>query len=388
MQREDIAQVIQVMQLPSLLGFGWLNLRECCAAHNGMVVGRQPGDQSNGLVSGGHVDIRILADSTSEHYNRVKQAVSLVNGAQRFFRLTLSGPEVELPAGRGLIEPFDVCQDIEKQIPDQYFVAIVDQLFEDNWFSHEYRQSSIITIGDWEREYAPPTLRAYITCAIARSLLNFAAEFSEEMLLKMVHEPPKGCIMDMCVHKPNIKLGMVSGGICARCWARLREFGVSEDILNAIERILLLVRSEALGRPVVTDPLAAFVVMRFSNNDENDHAYTYGIKPGLEDSGLHCIRANDRVESGQILDKILRHLTRSRFVVAKVDVDNLNVYFELGLALGFDKDVLLISERDLILHLPSDLRNWECLTYQHGDYEDLKNRVKEFFSQTYGLPYD
>jgi hypothetical protein len=161
--------------------------------------------------------------------------------------------------------------------------------------------------------------------------------------------------------------------------------GTSKDALNAICRILSHVRAEAIGRPILTDPSKAFVVMRFSHNDENDNSYKHGIKPGLEAAGIVVERADNIVSSSQILDKIRKYIDRCRFIVAKVDVNNLNVYFELGLAMGADKDVLLISERELSLNLPSDLRNWNCLTYTKGDYEELKEKVCKFYLDNYGL---
>jgi hypothetical protein len=41
------------------------------------------------------------------------------------------------------------------------------------------RNCSIITIGDWEQRYAPPSLRSYLTYRIAQSLIHFAADISE-----------------------------------------------------------------------------------------------------------------------------------------------------------------------------------------------------------------
>ena len=70
--------------------------------------------------------------------------------------------------------------------------------------------------------------------------------------------------------------------------------------------------------------------------------------------------------------------------MAKVDEQNLNVYFELGLAMGLGRDVLLVSDDTLVINLPSDLKNWECLTYPRGNYGQLSERVQEFLAATYG----
>ena len=100
-----------------------------------------------------------------------------------------------------------------------------------------------------------------------------------------------------------------------------------------MSRIANLVRSEALGKPVVLNPRKAFVVMRFTSNDENDNAWNYGIKVGVENCGFVPELADVRVESRQILDKIYDRIKASRLVIAKVDELNLNVYFELGVAM-------------------------------------------------------
>ena len=85
------------------------------------------------------------------------------------------------------------------------------------------------------------------------------------------------------------------------------------------------------------------------------------------------------------MDKVNAAIKRSRLIIAKIDENNLNVYFELGLAMGLDKDVLLVAEKNLTLILPSDLRSWECLTYNRGDYEQLREKIKAFLTEQYHI---
>jgi hypothetical protein len=263
-------------------------------------------------------------------------------------------------------------------------ILITEDPLDDNWFSHEYRHSSVITLADWEVHYAPPSLKTYIIYQIAQAVVSFSGDLSEEMLLNLVHEPPVGCMFDFSVHKPDIRYGMVAGNLCTRCAGQLRTLGVQQDAIDAVRRILDLVRAEAVGEPLLLDPTHAFVVMRFTDNDENDNAWKYGIKAGLEAAGFQAVRADNRVESGQILEKIVKQISKSRLVVVKVDENSLNVYFELGLAMGINKDILLVSESSLVLNLPSDLRNWECLTYTRGDYCQLMERVQHYVANAYG----
>ena len=118
--------------------------------------------------------------------------------------------------------------------------------------------------------------------------------------------------------------------------------------------------------------------MRFSKDDENDRAFRQGIKPGTEESGLTCVRADDQIISAPILEQVETHLKSARFVIIKVDVDNLNVFFELGYAMGLKKQFLLVSDDKLSDRLPTNISDWECLTYKRGDYEGLKHKVTNF----------
>ena len=148
--------------------------------------------------------------------------------------------------------------------------------------------------------------------------------------------------------------------------------------IDAIERILSYVQSAAKGYDDMPDEWdTAFVVMRFAE-DDNRLAYERGIKPGLRDVGIAAHRADDVVESRPLLEKITLQIIRARFIVAKVDVNRMNVYYELGLAMGARRNVLLVSEQSLVKRLPSDLSNWECLTYPKSDYAELRRRVAKF----------
>lgn len=328
--------------------------------------------------------VLLVANELNPHIRRVESVASLVNGCQRHYRLEfVSDPDF---AGTGeMISPAALADEAQAKWHGRHVILVTEDPFDDNWFSHEYRESSVITVCDWESKYAPPSLRAYLMYQTAQALIQFSADMSEEIALNIVHEPPVGCLFDMTVLKPNIKLGMVAGNLCHRCVGQLRALGTPEAAIDSVSQIVSLVRAEALGRPVAFDPQEVFVVMRYTQNDENDNAWRYGIKPGVTACGLRPTRGDDRVESTHILEKVDKAIRRSRLVIAKVDENNLNVYYELGLAMGLQKDVLLISESSLALHLPSDLRSWECLIYERGNYEQLAGRVTQFLRDQYQI---
>lgn len=332
------------------------------------------------------VDVKIYSDGLKAPQNRqLIGAIGYVNGSQNHFLLSESVDKITLPEGEE-IQP-EAARDyiLENTSEDGFKICVTSRPFDDNWFFHEYRTTAFISIAEWEEIFAPPSLKRYLMYEFALALGIFASDLSEEMALRLVHEPPEACLLDFCQRKPDIKLGMVAGNICPQCRAVFLQYGTPEEAIDAVERILKVVRSEAIGRPFLVEPKRAFVVMRFSEHDENDNTYRQGVKPGLEAVGIKVTRADDAVKSSQILDKIKNQIDKSRFILAKVDTDNLNVYFELGLAMGADKDVLLVSEEGLVLNLPSDLRNWECLTYKKGDYEELKEEISKFFIDNYGF---
>ena len=313
--------------------------------------------------------------------NQIIKAISIINGLQNYYFFMLESSDNDV-VNETYVD-WDVFSKLYSIKNDEYVIFITEKPFVDNWFSHEEYQFSVITMHDWEKLFAPPSLKAYLVYQIAQAVISFEGDLSEKMEMRMVHDYAEGCIFDLCMDKTDIHLGMIAGNICPKCRGNLLRYGISEKAIYSVERMLSYVRSEAIGKPIVFDEDAAFIVMRFSQNDENDHAYLYGIRPALEKLKIKCIRADNQITSGQLLEKIKKNIEKSRFVIIKVDSNNLNVYFELGLAMGLSKDVLLISQEDLVLHLPTDLRNWECLTYSEGNYDQLKNKVIKFFADQY-----
>lgn len=313
--------------------------------------------------------------------DQINKAKEILNGIQNSFHFSLEMKKIDVCETKKVNWNM-FCK--EHSVNDNnYLIYITQKAFDDNWFSHENYRYSIITTYSWENVFAPPSLSTYLVYQIAQAVIGFKANLNEEMSLRLGHVKTKGCIFDFCDNKSDIKFGMGMGIICPKCKSILVQFGIEESVINSIEKILSYVRAETIGKPNIFDTNQAFVIMEFSDRDENSNAYEYGIKLALEKLKIKCLRADDRISSSQLLQKIKESIEKSRFIIAKVDSENLNVYFELGLAMGLDKDVLLISEQDLVIHLPSDLKNWECLTYTKGDYEELKDKVMKYYEENY-----
>ncbi len=335
------------------------------------------------------LDIVVRYCAMHPKVRKIRQAIGALNGLQNYFHYIAD--ELGIDEGRWTLgrdelswrDAFQRCSDYSSK--RRSVVYVIEAPFDDNWFSHEEEHISVITTSDWEEHYAPPALASYLCYQIAQASLCFEAELTEDMELRLVHETTNGCMFDMCEYKKDIRIGMSAGVICPSCKATLRMYGTGEEVLDAVRRILRYVRQDAVGMRELVRWNAAFVVMRFTEFDENAHAYEYGIQPALKDVGLACVRADENPPHGTILDSVCKGIRSSRFVIVKVDEQNLNVFFELGYALGLDKDVLLISEQSLIGHLPTDLNNWTCLTYTKGDYKGLRNAIVNFFKDKYRI---
>ncbi len=315
--------------------------------------------------------------------NKLKLAVNKLNGIQNYFFFILKQRESDLCSSRKINWLEFTQSNSLNQKNGEYNIFITEKAFDDNWFSHEESQYAIISTNGWEKHFAPPPLNVYLEYQIAQAAIQFELDLDEATEMRMIHPSPVGCMFDFCGDKEEIKLGMKTGAICQKCKGDLVGFGIKPEAIDSIERILELVRAEAIGKQIVLNKDDAFIVMRYSQNDENDNSYRYGIKTALEELGINAIRADSVINSGQLLETIKKGIERSRFVIVKVDSENLNVYFELGLAMGLGKDVLLISNRDFIFQLPSDLKNWECLTYTTGNYEELSKKVKQYYIDNY-----
>ena len=320
---------------------------------------------------------------TTREMECFKHAIDAVNGLQSEFRVQDRIRGIHLPGKRGPLREnasFDILYERIKQ--DRAF-CLTSRRFPGNEFQSADERCSLLSLEDWEEEYAPPSLETYIVYQFAFAFLMWAANHVSGKVL--THKKTIGCRMDYCGNKSDLKLGMLAGYICPSCRGHLSQLGATPKQVDAIDRILGHVQAAAKGyEDMPGEWHTAFVVMRFKE-DGNRAAFEQGIKPGLRDVGITAQRADDIIESRPLLEKITQQIVRARFVVAKVDVNRMNIYYELGLAMGHKKNVLLVSEQSLVKQLPSDLSNWECLTYRKGNYGELRRKLAKYYRDNYHL---
>lgn len=102
-----------------------------------------------------------------------------------------------------------------------------------------------------------------------------------------------------------------------------------------------------------------FVIMPFGQTF--DDIYNVIYKPVIKECGLFCVRADEVYGSRPIITDIVDLISKSSILVANLTGKNPNVNYELGLAHGMGKAVVLSAEN--IEDIPFDYRHLRIVLY-------------------------
>jgi len=113
-----------------------------------------------------------------------------------------------------------------------------------------------------------------------------------------------------------------------------------------------------------------FVIMPFAK--EFDSLYE-NIREAVKGIGLRCIRVDEEIFIGGIMDRVKDNIIKAGIIIAELTEKNLNVYYELGLSHGYNKNVIMLTQD--ISKLPFDLRHLRMVFYNKEDIAGLKERL-------------
>ena len=118
----------------------------------------------------------------------------------------------------------------------------------------------------------------------------------------------------------------------------------------------------------------------YANKDEYRATYRDLEKP----LSVKFVFAEDRIESGHILDKIRNMIADSNFGIYDVTAWNPNVTLEYGLATGMESSAFIAFNPDKTKadDVPTDVRGYDRL--QYSSFADLKNKVATLVAQELG----
>jgi hypothetical protein len=103
----------------------------------------------------------------------------------------------------------------------------------------------------------------------------------------------------------------------------------------------------------------AFIMMPF--DEEFDDIYRLVIAPPLERAGFVVVRADSALDQQNIMRDVISGIDEADLIVADLTGLNVNVLYELGVAHGLSKSVVMLTQD--IESLPFDLRAYRVLTY-------------------------
>ena len=152
----------------------------------------------------------------------------------------------------------------------------------------------------------------------------------------------------------------------------LREFEVlNQDTLNAD---LLAQDVVSLAERIVT-PSTVFTVMPFTSDFDEVFTLFHEV---CKDLGLRAVRS-DQVETNErIMQRIVDGIRTSAFVIADVSEVRPNVFYELGFAQGFGKQVVVTARKGTTL--PFDIVDVPVIFWD--GLQDLKKQLRKRIKAT------
>lgn len=146
------------------------------------------------------------------------------------------------------------------------------------------------------------------------------------------------------------------------------------------------VGSQMCPKASTEKPRQVFIAVPFSGKFKD--IYKHGVVSALREVNEECDlsepltpwRADEHITNIDLLCKICHAIQESRFAVINVTGWNPNVLFEMGLAYGLGKEVLLLKEKEQ--PVPTDLKGMEYIPYENSD--EVKIALKSFFVDKVG----
>jgi len=119
-----------------------------------------------------------------------------------------------------------------------------------------------------------------------------------------------------------------------------------------------------------------FALMPFKPREFGQKVYSDVIKPTVEkELGICCIRSDEETKLGVINNQIFTMIRKAKLIIAETTSRNPNVFYEVGMAHAFNKDVFIFNSSKKNKKLPFDIITNRAVFYD--GYEDLKKKIVE-----------
>jgi len=326
--------------------------------------------------------IHVLIHPKCRHRHQVEEALVTVRNLQSHFRFIIQKPEWLPNDEDAKLEPDKLRAIIERKYKKKPTIAIVTNGFADDYFSHDWRELAAVTTYNWETHFAPPPLGIYLIYEIAEALLHFAVDLPDDLIQRWQHRKfSRGCVLDFCRRKEDIRLGMVGGNLCGECETNYFEMGLTDQALDAIEQLLAHVRNAMIRRP---REASSRVFIGHGRSKVWMQLRDYLTKR----LGLEVEEFNHEPAAGiSTTDRLGDMLSRARFAFLILTAEDAhgdqkkhareNVVHEVGLfqgKLGFNK-AIIIKERNCAEF--SNIHGLTCIQFSRKRFAETKAEIRK-----------
>lgn len=130
---------------------------------------------------------------------------------------------------------------------------------------------------------------------------------------------------------------------------------------------------------------ACFVIMPFV--PELHYFYLYIKKHVEETYNIKCERADAKVLTIPLLDKIVNYIRNADIIIADCSGRNPNVFYELGIAHTLGRKVILIT-KDPLKEAPSDIKHYDFVHYELDKHVEILEKLDNAFRNILVKDYD
>src|SRR5437899_3088106 len=117
---------------------------------------------------------------------------------------------------------------------------------------------------------------------------------------------------------------------------------------------------------------SCFVVMPF--RPELNYFYLYLQQHLRKKHSLQAERGDNQVSTAPLIEKIRRQIRQADMIIGDISGDNANVFYELGLADGYGKPIILITQ-DPADKVATDVKHLDIIHYQLSKHVEFLDRL-------------
>ena len=298
-------------------------------------------------------DLRLLDKSLN-----LDEIVEIVNSLQDCFEV-VNGGKIEFSEDEmtqistgclGNCDIYDIMlsknKNASKDHQEPPTILITSRYLSGNLFSYEIDNFTVVTCYDWDY-FSPPDFEVYVVRQIVRRILFSCCDNISD------HQETRGCVMDYCERKLDIKYGLITGDFCEICKRDIEncmeEGKLTKKQFECLTKILKWISSETKKQ-----------IWHFITHSKGTYDFYREVREILR---FHFIKQGYNVEfEKRLLDYTLHLVAEKNGEVIAVVIVEPQV-LENSTLIGLLKEIKFEVEKQ---------QNWRFYIATIGDHDKLK----------------